>query len=300
MLAIVIPYYKFAFFEAVLESLANQTSKHFRVYIGDDASPENPSELLKKYKEQFDYVYHHFEENLGSISLVKQWDRCIALSGEEQWLMILGDDDVLSSTCVEDFYNCKEVIEKNKCNVIRYSTIEIDKNNRQISKEYVHPTFEKATDFFYRRIRNKTRSSLSEYVFNREVYNRYRFFNYDLAWYSDDRAWLEFSESNFIYSINSSQVKFRLSSENISRINYKEKEKKTVKVQFFSFLIFNFLSNFNREQRRYLLLHYEQMIYKIKGATFSFWLALFWLFFKNLYFLQSIKFTRRFLIHKKK
>jgi hypothetical protein len=40
MLAIIIPYYKLCFFEENLQSLAAQTDKRFKVYIGDDASPE--------------------------------------------------------------------------------------------------------------------------------------------------------------------------------------------------------------------------------------------------------------------
>lgn len=43
MLAIVIPYYKLTFFEETLQSLANQSDKRFKVYIGDDASPEDRS-----------------------------------------------------------------------------------------------------------------------------------------------------------------------------------------------------------------------------------------------------------------
>ena len=47
MLAIVIPYFKLTFFEETLQSLANQTDQRFKVYIGDDASLENPSDLLE-------------------------------------------------------------------------------------------------------------------------------------------------------------------------------------------------------------------------------------------------------------
>ena len=83
MLAIVIPYYKLTFFDATLASLAAQTCHDFKVYIGDDASQEKPSALLEKYKEQFDFIYHRFDENLGGTSLTKQWERCIALSGNE-------------------------------------------------------------------------------------------------------------------------------------------------------------------------------------------------------------------------
>ena len=74
MLAIVIPYYKLTFFEDTLASLAHQTDKSFKVYIGNDASPEDPLFLLNQYKGKFDFNYYKFENNLGSKSLVIQCD----------------------------------------------------------------------------------------------------------------------------------------------------------------------------------------------------------------------------------
>jgi glycosyltransferase involved in cell wall biosynthesis len=297
MLAIIIPYYKISFLEEALQSLVNQTNKRFKVYIGDDASPENPSAIIGKFQEKLELVYHRFDSNLGGESLVRQWDSCIALSATEEWLMILGDDDCIGPNCIADFYENHPEIVANKCNVVRFATIEIDENSNPITKEYKHPKFEKATDSFYRKIRNKTRSSLSEYIFKRKAYDKYGFYNYDLAWYADDRAWLEFSDSNAIYSINSSKVNFRLSTENISRVAYKENEKKQSKCQFFDFIIYNLLCKFSREQKKHLLLYYEQMIYRFNKVTFYFWISMSWMFFKNLYFIQSIKFTRRVLIH---
>ena len=126
MLAIVIPYFKRTFFEATLESLANQTDKRFKVYIGDDASPENLTDLLEKYKGKFDFVYHRFDDNLGSISLTQQWERCIALSGEEEWVMILGDDDVLGENVVEEFYSNLPEIKNKEINVVRFTTAKIN------------------------------------------------------------------------------------------------------------------------------------------------------------------------------
>jgi len=103
-LAIVIPYYKIDFFEVCLESLSIQTNKNFKVYIGDDASPEDPSEILEHFKDSLNIVYHRFYENLGGTSLTQQWHRCINLSAGERWIMILGDDDYLSENYVEEFY----------------------------------------------------------------------------------------------------------------------------------------------------------------------------------------------------
>ena len=68
MLAIVIPYYKIQFFEETLRSLANQTDKRFMVYIGDDASPDDPLELLQRFSGQFPFEYHRFETNTGAVS----------------------------------------------------------------------------------------------------------------------------------------------------------------------------------------------------------------------------------------
>lgn len=297
MLALVIPYFKLTFFEETIYSLSIQTDKRFRVYIGDDASRENPIFLLEKYKGKFDFSYHRFEKNLGSISLVQQWNRCIALTSGEEWLMVLGDDDSLSPTCVEDFYSHLPEIISNRCKVIRYATVLNDVLSQKKSPIYTHPKLEKATDFFHRRYKNQTRSSLSEYVFKREVYLKYDFHNYDLAWYADDRAWLEFSSFGMIYTINTSHLIIGLSDENISRATYKMETKEQVKISFFrNFILIN-LFKFRRDQRENLLLHYEQMIYLSNKVNFRFWFSLFSLFLINFYFVESVKFTRRLLIH---
>jgi hypothetical protein len=300
MLAIVIPYFKLTFFEETLHSLSIQTDKRFKVYIGDDASPENPSVLLENYKGQFEFVYCRFEENLGSISLVQQWNRCIALTATEEWLMVLGDDDSLSPTCIEDFHTHLPKIIGNHCTVIRYATTVNDMIHQNRSPIYTHPELEKATDFFYRRYKNQTRSSLSEYVFKREAYLKYNFHNYDLAWYADDRAWLEFSDFGTIYTINTSYLIIGLSDENISRANYKIEIKEQVKILFFKNFILKNLFKFTRNQRLDLLLYFEQIIYLGDRINFRLWVRLFSLFLINFNFIQTVKFTRRLLIHLKK
>ena len=297
MLAIIIPYFKLTFFEATLQSLANQTDKRFKVYIGDDASPENPSLLLQQFEDKFNFTYKKFESNFGGISLVQQWERCIQLANNEDWFLILGDDDTLSSTCVEDFYKNFPEIVANNCNVVRFATVIINFSGQKTSSLHTHPKLEKATDFFFRRFTNQTRSSLSEYIFKKSTYQKYGFYNYNLAWHTDDRAWLEFSEFSAIYSINSSCVSFRLSDENISRGNYKIKEKQESTLAFFNFVLFRYFFKFERYQQKELLLHYEQLVYRNKKVTISFWFLLFRLFFRIGASKQSIKFTRRVLIY---
>ena len=69
MLAIIIPYYKLTFFEATLQSLARQTNQQFKVYIGDDGSPENPLILLEKYKDALNKEFMMGEGKLGKLNI---------------------------------------------------------------------------------------------------------------------------------------------------------------------------------------------------------------------------------------
>lgn len=278
MLAIVIPYYKITFFEATIQSLANQTDKRFKVYIGNDASLEDPSALLEKYKNQFDFVYHKFEENLGGISLVKQWERCIAMTENEKWLMILGDDDVLGENVVEEFYKKASQFETEKINVVRFASIIINGEGKKISEIYTHPTQEKATIAYYKHYIEVVRSSLSEYIFRRTSYNQYGFMDFPLAWHADDKAWLDFTQCGILYSINKAIVYVRLSSENISGRTDNESFKRLARKLFLQDIICYKLKYFSKEQKIAFLFEYGILIKELKMisvknvslATFNF------------------------------
>ncbi|MGO4821834.1 MULTISPECIES: glycosyltransferase [unclassified Flavobacterium] len=216
VLAIVIPYYKIRFFEATLQSLALQTDKRFKVYIGNDASNEDPLQLLEKFQSQFDFDYKYYETNLGSISLTQQWERCLAQVQEEDWVIILGDDDTIDANCVALFYQNKDLVESKNCKVIRYATQVIDQNDATISGIYTHPMYEASTDFLMRKFKGGTRSSLSEFIFNKDALLTHKFKDLPLAWFSDVLAVLEVSNFGLIYTINEAVVQFRLSGDNIT------------------------------------------------------------------------------------
>lgn len=293
MLAIIIPYYKLTFFEQTLKSLQNQTDQRFKVYIFDDASPENPVFLLQKFKGKFDFTYHRFEKNLGGVSLVKQWQRCIDLSNEEKWLMILGDDDCLSSNVVEDFYKNLPEFE-NKTDLLRFATKTISEENQKISEKFEHQQLERACDFYYKRFIGLTRSSLSEHVFTRKSYLKHGFREYPLAWHSDDMAWIDFSENRYVYSINSSHVLIRLSKINITgkKDNFEFKDK--AEQLFFTDLVREKLGLFNSSQRNEFLMTYEVAIKKNRKVTFEEWQFLLKNYLKNGEVIPFLKCFRRF------
>ncbi|MFH6969571.1 glycosyltransferase family 2 protein [Flavobacterium sp. FlaQc-28] len=295
MLAIIIPFYKSAYFEETIQSLINQSDKRFRVYIGDDASPECPKKIIEKYQDKFDVNYYRFNENLGSKSLTKQWRRCIDLSGNEEWIMILGDDDVLSNNTVAQFYKSLPQIDE-EINVIRYSTQLINERNETISDVYTHPEIEKSADFLIRKITNRTRSSLSEYIFKKEKVFEIGFRDYPLAWYSDDMAVLEFSEFKNVYCINKAVIFVRFSSLSISGDVTKERIKNKAKFAFYYFLLTRRTNCFSKKQKQILVSKISNCYINEKKQIVYF-LKISWLYFNYNSFINYLKFIKSVACH---
>ncbi|MBS7255478.1 glycosyltransferase family 2 protein [Flavobacterium branchiicola] len=293
MVAIIIPFYKLSFFEEALKSLANQTDKRFKVYIGDDKSPENPIALLEKYSGKFDFVYHRFENNLGSISLTEQWERCIALSAKEEWIMVLGDDDVLGSNVISKFYENLIEIKNFGIQVVKFSTIVVDSSGKSISQLFIHPTIEHPIDSYLKKIMHQTRSSLSEYLFTRKTYEKYKFYNYPLGWHSDDRAWIEFSDKKPIYSINDSIIFIRVSNESITGNKDNLYIKNQASIEFLKFLWQK--NTYKKKQNLQLMYRYEVEVKRYRKLLFNEWKHLLHLYILNFDFVIFIKFARRLI-----
>lgn len=107
-LAIVIPAYKSEFFYVALESIAKQSCKDFTLYIGDDASPDDLKTIADKFTGKINIVYHRFHENTGLKDLAKQWEQCVGLSEDEDFIWLFSDDDLMPADGVELFYRAIE------------------------------------------------------------------------------------------------------------------------------------------------------------------------------------------------
>ncbi|NJW53658.1 glycosyltransferase family 2 protein [Salinimicrobium oceani] len=247
-LAVVIPYFKIHFFRKTLISLESQTNQNFSVYIGNDASPEDPMEVINEFTEKLDINYFKFENNVGCRSLTEQWHRCLNKVDQVEWVMILGDDDVLDRNCISDFYSHVEEVEKRKINVIRYASLVIDSEDNPLSIIYTHPEIENSVSFLFRKVSGKTRSSLSEYIFRRtEVQKKFK--DFPVGWHSDDLALLEISDFKSIFTINSSIVSVRLSDVNISGQKKLLRLKNKGSFKFYNYLLTKHGERFTNQQK---------------------------------------------------
>ncbi len=214
-LTIVIPYYKLLYLDAAMASLAAQSRKGFKVFIGDDASPEDPRALIQKYEDVLEIRYHRFKENLGRTSLVKQWDRCVRETDSE-WVWLFSDDDVAEPECIESFQSTLEKTE-GRYSVYRFNTDIIDGTGAILHELPNHPQFESVTDFALAKVAFERFSFGAEHIFKRSAFDAASgFVEFPLAWCSDDASWILFCQSSGFCTMEEGRVLFRKSGINYS------------------------------------------------------------------------------------
>lgn len=217
-LAIVIPFYKISFFEDLLIALSNQIDHRFNLYIGDDASKKSAKSLVEKYENRLNITYKRFEYNLGRTDLVGQWNRCLELTENEEWIWILPDDDIPSENVVEEFYAALPSVEAINVKVFRFPMSIID-NDGSIIQKYIfqEPKVETNLEFYERIVRGKATASIGDNIFNKKaLLEQGQFVDFPKAWGSDHATMLSTAKGGKIYYLEKAHLYFRMSGENIS------------------------------------------------------------------------------------
>lgn len=295
-LAIVIPYYKKDFFEETIKSVAIQTNKNFVLYIGNDASPHPPTDIINKYLDPETYSYFYYPDNLGSKNLALQWERVLR-NVNEDWFQILGDDDYIEPNFVEEFYNNLQIAESKNISVIKFSHQWIDDDN-ELVEDFNYPFKEiESTEFFIKKYQNEIRSSLSENIFKRDFYLKYKFEKLPLAWGSDDFAILAFSDFKKILYINTTKVKVRISRASISGSESNLEQKLRADHELKKILITKYSSHFSYEFIKSVI---ESYLYTCYTKNYELEPKILLFFLKKLKLISFLKFSKKIYYIRKK
>lgn len=207
-LAIIIPAYRSRFFRRALQSIATQSCKDFTLYIGDDASPDDLYSIVQPYENILNIIYKRFSYNLGQSSLTKQWERCIALSREEDYLWLFADDDEMSTDAVSSFYDALRA--SGEYDLYRFDMSVINPlGDKLVTCTY--PPIQSALEFFESRIQRRSYSCITQFIFSREAYLASGgFVDFPLGWCSDDATLLLLSKQGGIKAIEHGSVNWRL------------------------------------------------------------------------------------------
>lgn len=262
-LAIVIPYYKIDFFEETIRSVANQTSKCFTLYIGNDASPNNPLPIIQKYFKDGDYIYFNYKKNLGRQNLALQWER-ILQNVEEEWFQILGDDDMISQNFVENINKNLKRAEAENLSLIKYAHQWIDCFNNIIETHNYAFNIINAKDLFFKKYNQEVKTSLSENIFKTALFQKFRFEKLPLAWGTDDISLLTFSNFGKILYIREIMVKVRVYKNSISGSSEYDHEKLKALLLLREVILTKFQKHFELEELEKILDDYIYTCYKNK------------------------------------
>ena len=216
LLAIVVPAYKARFLAEALRSVAAQTDQRFRLYVCDDASPEDLEAVFREAALPADAAFHRFEQNAGGRSLVESWRRSVALS-DEPWVWLFSDDDVMQPGCVAAFYQALEG-DRDAFHVYRFNTLVIDAAGRVVRIHPPNPELESVEEFIYHRLTLQRMSLAPEHIFRRRAYEaRGGFVDFPFGLGSDDATWINVvGEDTLFRGLAGPRVCWRMSGSNIS------------------------------------------------------------------------------------
>lgn len=217
-LAIVIPAYKTKFLQATLESIAAQTDQRFRLYVGDDASPETVEIIVRQFSQKISTHYQRFNENLGKKSLIGHWTRCLNLT-TEPWLWIFADDDLMEPGCVAAFY-AELGRTAGRHDAYRFNTI-VEKTASRFPKGETeikppHPKLQSGKDFLCSQLRGPNNSNMQEIIFSRAAWQRVGIPDFPLAWGTDDVFIASLGEPRPLCAIDGPRIHWRWSDYNIT------------------------------------------------------------------------------------
>ncbi|MBR5699951.1 MAG: glycosyltransferase family 2 protein [Bacteroidales bacterium] len=95
-IAIILLAYRGAHLHRALSSLRLQKYRDFRVYVCDDASPDNIAGTVSEFEDTLDMIYTRFEENYGIARQSAHLERCLALTRDEPLVCFFSDDNEFS------------------------------------------------------------------------------------------------------------------------------------------------------------------------------------------------------------
>lgn len=267
-IAIIIPAYKSEYLPTTLDSLVKQTDKNFKVYIGDDNSPDNLFEIVRRYIDKLNLVYNRFDENLGGKDLVAHWNRCLNMTENEDWFILFSDDDILDPDCIRLL---RQEIQSTNYNVHHFNLKIIDADGNLLSTPAAYPKHLPALDFFKLLYTYKIDARMPEFVFRLSHFRKTGgFIPFELAMCSDNATVISCAYEKGINTIGQTYVQWRNSGKNVSAAT----DSKPVNIKMFRALVsfFNWMNIFckNKGEKPPLSLHQrmafllEQRYYKSK------------------------------------
>lgn len=177
--SVTIPAYKDRYLKETIDSVLAQTYQNYEIVIVNDASPYDLDSIVSKYDDPR-IRYFKNEKNCGAKDVVDNWNICLSYATGE-YLICMGDDDKLTSRCLQDFSDLIKKYPKLDLFHARSEIIDDDSNLVSILEE--RPEWESVYSLMY----NPRNTHLGDWLFKTETLRKNGgFYKLPYGWQSDD------------------------------------------------------------------------------------------------------------------
>lgn len=238
-LAIIVPAYKINFLSETFQSISSQTCLDFNLYVFDDASPYDIRGLYERFFCKWKNAsFFRFSQNKGGENLAEQWNRCFYHIGDEEWVWLFSDDDVMDKCCVENFHQTLNSANNKIQDVLHFDIVQIDGTGCITRVMNPYPPDITAAQYFAGLHLGLFDTRMPEFIFRKEKLSQINgFVSFDLAWKSDNATVTAMTYPGTIHTIPDAKVYWRLSNQNVtgSFIDYMGEERKRLStIQYFN------------------------------------------------------------------
>lgn len=211
--SILIPTYKDQFLKNCIDSVLCQTYTNFEVIIVNDASPHCIDPIIEKYKDNR-IKYYKNDKGYGAENVVQNWNKCLSYA-EGDYVICMGDDDMLLPHCLDMYHNC--IISSPNFEVYHIRTEVINEKNETIDLQEARPEQESVYSLIWHKLNTKRIQFIGDFCFNsKSLRERGGFYDLPFACFSDDISVYLAAINKGIQNINETGFQYRANSQTIS------------------------------------------------------------------------------------
>lgn len=211
LVSIGIPAYKATYLYETIESALSQDYKNIELIIVDDCSPYHLENIVNKFKDSR-IRYYKNKENLGKVSIVHNWNKCLSFANGE-FFVLLCDDDILLPNFVSGLLNL--AYKYPFCNVFHARKINMQKDFSKTGSP-IWPEYEDAESFLRNRLAKKRHHTITEFLYRTAAIQEKKYVVFPRGFYSDNASIISFSQNGGIASSKNCLAIFRYSEEHIT------------------------------------------------------------------------------------
>lgn len=226
LVTIAIPAYKRTYLAEAIRSALSQTYSNIELLVVDDDSPNDLKPIIDGFHDAR-IKYYRNERNLGSLNVVKNWNRCLELA-QGQYFVLLCDDDMLEPDFVQELMNLANKYPQ--CNVFHARRKVLDENTGEIKIDNAWQEWESLDTFYENKLKWIRLHTITEFMYRTAHIADIQYIEFPVAWGSDDISILRFAKKGGIASSQKPLATFRYNDEHLSKADTHMVEKAKARI----------------------------------------------------------------------